>query len=337
MTERLRLGVLGCGRVFERFHLPAIRASSFRLIAACEPLEPRAAWVRSACAGARIHRAARELLGRGDLDAVLVTTPPETHAELALQALDAGLHVLVEKPLALVAHDAQRIAEAAERAGRIAWTGFVRRFRRPYVELRRRCAGRRLVSVEAELVVNAAWGALGSFGGDDGKGGGVLDDVASHQLDLLPWLCGQRLVAVRGLDWSRDAGGERVRYEIRLQDGLVARLLAARGGGAWEQVAVALDGSALLAHPSGVLEGVTRSLARLATRAHFASHRLLGRPNATARSFADQMQAFGRAIAGEHPEQGADARAGVRSLAGTLALRESLRCGGTWIEVGDGT
>jgi len=86
---------------------------------------------------ATVMNSADDLLDRADVDAVILATPASTHAELALAALSAGKHVLVEKPLALTVEDGERIVAAGERAGRIVMVGHTFLYSPPVRRLRR--------------------------------------------------------------------------------------------------------------------------------------------------------------------------------------------------------
>ena len=115
----MRLGVVGCGLITQLAHLPALAAQSerFAVVAVADP-SPR---VREAVARrhgiAAAYAAHEDLLAHAGVDAVLVASPNGTHAQVTLDALDAGAHVLVEKPMCLTATDAGRIVEFAARAG----------------------------------------------------------------------------------------------------------------------------------------------------------------------------------------------------------------------------
>jgi myo-inositol 2-dehydrogenase/D-chiro-inositol 1-dehydrogenase len=66
----------------------------------------------------------REMLEKSALDAVVIATPPNAHAEPTLAALERGLHVFVEKPIALASADTQRMVEAVAKAGRTLMVGY---------------------------------------------------------------------------------------------------------------------------------------------------------------------------------------------------------------------
>lgn len=334
----IRLAVVGCGRVFERFHLPALRrVAELEPVALCDPIEERLRRAREGLPGPAGAASLEELLAAGPVaEAALLLTPPATHAPLAERALGAGLHVLVEKPMALDSAAARRMADAARLAGRRLQVGFARRFRAPYAALRARlrAAGRPVASASAELSVpSAAWGARTEFLGNPARGGGVLDDVLSHQVDLLRWVLGTEIRRIRA-EGSETAA---VRCEVELGCGVVARCGAAHGPYR-EYLEVALEGGRVLAASGAALRewtgGPRRSFplrALLADRVALAAGRLLGRPGATAESFARQLRDFARAVRGG-PADGAAAEDGVAAVAAVEACRESLRDGG-WREV----
>ena len=138
----LRLGVLGCGRVFERFHLPAIaRVSTVALVAAYDIDPARLGSAAVYAPSPSTFTTVDALLAESGVEAVLILTPPATHADLTVRALEAGMHVLVEKPMALTASDGRLMAEAAARARRVLQPGFTRRFREPYRRLRAELEG----------------------------------------------------------------------------------------------------------------------------------------------------------------------------------------------------
>jgi predicted dehydrogenase len=127
---RLRVGVVGGGLVAQAMHLHYLAAmrERFELAALAEP----SATVREAlCARYGIsgsHADYRELLDSGGLDAVLISSPAGTHAEIALAALDAGLHVFVEKPMCITLADADAIVAARDRAAKVVQVGYMKRY-----------------------------------------------------------------------------------------------------------------------------------------------------------------------------------------------------------------
>jgi UDP-2-acetamido-3-amino-2,3-dideoxy-glucuronate N-acetyltransferase len=120
-TTAPSIAVLGCGawganhvRVFEQ--LGALRV-------ACDADQARLAELKAVHPDVETGSDPAFVLARHDITAVVVATPPATHAELALEALEAGKDVLVEKPMALSIEDGQRLVETAERARRVLAVG----------------------------------------------------------------------------------------------------------------------------------------------------------------------------------------------------------------------
>lgn len=96
-----------------------------------------------------------ELLDREDIDAVYIATPMQTHLDIALRALDAGKHVLVEKPVAMTAHEVEAIFARAQEVGRFAMEGMWMRFNPLHVEIMRRIGDGELGEVRS---VRASFG-----------------------------------------------------------------------------------------------------------------------------------------------------------------------------------
>lgn len=116
-TSEIRVGLIGAGYI-AGWHAEALRATpGIRLAAVCDAA-PEAAEAFARAWGVPTFGAPAELLAAGLVDAVHVLTPPESHAQIARDCLAAGLHVLVEKPMALSAAEAEGLAAAAAEAGR---------------------------------------------------------------------------------------------------------------------------------------------------------------------------------------------------------------------------
>ena len=129
MTQ-VRVGVVGAGLVAQAEHLPYLSSlrDRFTIAALAEP----SLTVRQAL-GARygitgLHADYRAMLADGGLDAVVVCSPAGTHAEVVLAALDAGLHVFVEKPMCITLAHADAIIAARDRTGKVVQVGTMKRY-----------------------------------------------------------------------------------------------------------------------------------------------------------------------------------------------------------------
>jgi UDP-N-acetyl-2-amino-2-deoxyglucuronate dehydrogenase len=177
----LRYGVIGAG-VVAPLHLEAIAALDDAELIGISSLDAE-------------HLDLDELLALAP-DVVVICTPHPSHAALTIAALDAGAHVLVEKPLAPEAREADAMIAAADRAGRLLGVCFQQRFRPVIAAAHELIAGGRLgelvrVSIVDPLYRPKAYYGTASWRGTwTGEGGGVLMNQAPHTLDLLCHLAG---------------------------------------------------------------------------------------------------------------------------------------------------
>lgn len=134
--ESIRVGVIGCGYWGPNLVRNLSERARTRVAAVADLRPERLAAIERRCDGARLTTSAEEVIADPAIEAVAITTPVSTHAELALAALDAGKHVLVAKPLAASSAEATELIAAARRAERVlmvdhtfVYTGAVRRMR----------------------------------------------------------------------------------------------------------------------------------------------------------------------------------------------------------------
>jgi predicted dehydrogenase len=143
-------------------------------------------------AGARATTDLDDAVGDPSVDVVDICLPTAVHRDAAERAFSAGKHVLLEKPIALTVEDAEAIAAAAERSGRLLMVGLVLRFWPEYVELERRVAagevGRPLVVSTQRLSPPADWN---DWMRDPEQSGGVPVDLLVHDFDQMNALLGR--------------------------------------------------------------------------------------------------------------------------------------------------
>ncbi len=149
-----------------------------------------------------------QLLSRHDIDLVDVCTPGDTHAEIAIAALDTGKHVLCEKPLANTVAEAQAMTDAAERAavnGVFAMVGFTYR-RVPAIGLARQLVSEGRIGdirhVRAQYLQDWISDPLAPMTWrlqKEKAGSGALGDIGAHIVDLTQFITGERIVTVNGL------------------------------------------------------------------------------------------------------------------------------------------
>lgn len=187
MTElhSIGVGLVGYGLAGRSFHAPFIEAVDGLRLASIATSDPgRAARAAVEHPGAEVVGGADELLGRSDIDLVVVATPNRFHVPIAIRALATGRHVVVDKPIAMDIAEAERLIEAASAAGRLLSVFQNRRWDGDFMTLRRLIAEGTLGSIdslearfERSSPVGPEWreSAL--------EAGGPLRDLGSHLVD----------------------------------------------------------------------------------------------------------------------------------------------------------
>jgi predicted dehydrogenase len=136
----IKVGIVGCGEVTQVIHLPTLDllAGQFQPVALCDVSPKVVDAVGERWGIAKRCTDYRDLVQLGDLDAVLVACTEAFHAEVTLAALDAGKHVLLEKPMCYTLADADAIVAAQRRAQRVVQVGYMRRYNPAFLAACRR-------------------------------------------------------------------------------------------------------------------------------------------------------------------------------------------------------
>jgi predicted dehydrogenase len=179
VMQPVRLCLLGAGRWGKRYISTIADMAEVKLVALASRNPQSSDLVGSDC---RIYGNWREAVNAPDIDAIIVVTPPEHHAEMALAAIAAGRPVLVEKPLTLDMGEAQMIADAAAKSGVMVCVGHIHLHSGGYREVKRR-----LAQIGRLLHIRAAAGNWGPFRADITP----LWDWAPHDLYLCMDLAGR--------------------------------------------------------------------------------------------------------------------------------------------------
>jgi len=217
-AQRLRLAIVGCGAVAERYHLPAVAASDeVELVALVDPATDRARGLADRYGAEHVLADASGLPGL--VDAAIVATPNPLHAPVACELLRAGVHCLIEKPLAATTAECDEIAAAAAAGGAVVAVGHDFRLFPVATFAKELFAGGALGTVEGVDLRQSAGGrwpyASTYVFSKETSGGGVLLDFGVHMLDLLTWWLGD----VSHVRSYRDdaAGGVETECELELE------------------------------------------------------------------------------------------------------------------------
>ncbi|MEU6411993.1 Gfo/Idh/MocA family oxidoreductase [Microbispora sp. NPDC046933] len=307
----MRFGVIGCGS-YGSVHAELIASLGprARLVAVADAVPERAAAL-AARLGCAASPDAAALCDRPDVDAVTVSVPHGLHAETVVAALEAGKHVLVEKPLEIDLAAADRIIAAERRTGRVVGVMSQRRFEPAALAARARVSGGELGRLTGGAAHTVAWRGQDYYdatpwrGSAKVEGGGALITLGVHALDLLIWLLGRPVEA-------QAQSGCLAHERIEVEDTLVGSVRFA----------------------SGAIAGVTATTAacpglptRVAVYGDRGSVEIPVDPDERAAVRA-QYRDFTAAVTDGRPPLVGTA-AGRRVLATVLALYESARTGRT--------
>ena len=214
----LRVGVIGAGFI-GGVHARSARLAGAHLVGVAASSPESAERAARDLRAERAFASAEELIGSDDIDVVHVCAPNHLHVPLATAALEAGKHVVCEKPIALDAAGASDLADAAERSGRVATVPFVYRYYPTVREARARAGAGALGDLQLihggylqDWLLSPSddnWRVEPELGGSSR----AFADIGSHWCDLVEFVSGQRIVAVTAR--TAVAHPERPRREAR--------------------------------------------------------------------------------------------------------------------------
>lgn len=237
----MKLGVIGCGAVSHYCHIPALsRIKDVTIAAVADPNEEfRSRAMRATHAPG--FKSAEFLLAGTDVDAVIIATPPASHAAIGVMAARAGKSMYIEKPVATAIDDVRALGAEVAEAGVNAVTGFNRRshplFRRLRALIARGEIGK-VRAVQTTFCEPAPFDGMPAWKSKRSQGGGVLLDLASHHIDLIRWLTGEEIAQVRASLASDGSDHDSATVEMTLENDLVVQSYYSFRSGYSERVTV---------------------------------------------------------------------------------------------------
>ncbi len=194
MSKRLKVGIIGCGGIANGKHLPSLKAiNRVDLVAFCDLIEEKAikAAKEYGTPDAKVYTDYQELLKDESIDVVHVLTPNRMHAQISIDALHAGKHVMCEKPMAKTAEDARRMVAAAKESGKKLTIGYQHRHKPETQYLKQVIDSGELGDIyyaKALAIRRRGTPNWGVFLNEYEQGGGPLIDIGTHALDLTLWM-----------------------------------------------------------------------------------------------------------------------------------------------------
>ncbi len=192
MSKTFRVGIVGCGGIANGKHLPSLNAiKNVEIVYFCDIVRERA---EKACAkygaeGAKVTENYMDVVN-SDVDAIHVCTPNRSHCEISCAAMEAGKHVLCEKPMAINAAEARKMYETSKKTGVTLSIGYQNRFtpESQYVKAEAESGFfGDIYMARAYAIRRRAVPTWGVFLNEYEQGGGPLIDIGTHALDLTLW------------------------------------------------------------------------------------------------------------------------------------------------------
>ncbi len=190
----VRIGIIGCGGIANGKHMPSLsKVAGVEMVAFCDIIVERAekAAKQFGIPGAKVYEDYKELLKDESIEVIHVCTPNRSHSFITVDALEAGKHVMCEKPMAINSVEAKKMLDAAARTGKKLTIGYQSRFRdnSQYMkeEAEKGTFGE-IYYAKATAIRRRAVPTWGVFLNEYEQGGGPLIDIGTHALDLTLWM-----------------------------------------------------------------------------------------------------------------------------------------------------
>lgn len=192
--SKIRAAVIGCGGIANGKHLPALAALKDRVevVAFCDIVEERAI---QACKDygtpdAKVYTDYKELLKDETIETVHVCTPNRSHSFISIDAMEAGKHVICEKPMAKTYAEAKAMLECSKKTGKVLTIGYQNRYSKEAMYIKKLCQEGELGDIyyaKAHAIRRRGVPTWGVFLNEYEQGGGPLIDIGTHALDLTLW------------------------------------------------------------------------------------------------------------------------------------------------------
>lgn len=192
--EPLKIGIIGCGGIANGKHMPSIQQlDGVEMVAFCDiiPERAQAAAEKYGAPGAKVYTDYRELLRVPEINNVRILTPNYLHAQMSIDAMRAGKHVMCEKPMAMNYAQAQEMLRVQKETGMLLTIGYQHKFDADVVYAKqeaRKGAFGDMYFAKANVIRRRGVPTWGVFSRLDLQGGGSLIDIGTHALDVVLYL-----------------------------------------------------------------------------------------------------------------------------------------------------
>lgn len=308
--DEIKFAMVGAGNLAKWAHLPAIQkiaGANLHAVYSNRGAQGKAYAMRFAAKYSTSDY--EQILNDADVDAILISSRHEEHAQQAVDALNAGKHVFIEKPMAVTIEECQAIYKAVQLSGKRLMVGFNRRFAPYYVEMKREISKR-----TSPIVISTRMNSPGIENGwaaEKSQGGVVLGE-GCHFVDLMFWLLESEPISVSAYGF----GEHNVAATLKFADGSIGNFIytvvgSETSGG--EMVEVFAPGVSVLSEDFKRI--VIKKKKRDARSKFFA-----------AKGYQEQLESFVKSLK-NGAETEVTAIDGTRATLGCLLMLESVRTG----------
>ena len=193
--QKVRAAIIGCGGIANGKHMPALKElkDQAEMVAFCDIIPERAEKAKKdfGTPDAKVYTDYKKLLEDKSIDTVHVCTPNRSHSFISIDAMEAGKHVICEKPMAKTYSEAKEMVECAKRTNKILTIGYQNRYRSDSQFIKSMCSSGELGEIyyaKAMAVRRRGVPTWGVFTNEYEQGGGPLIDIGTHALDLTLWM-----------------------------------------------------------------------------------------------------------------------------------------------------
>jgi len=217
--DKVKIGIIGCGRIVQRRHAPEFSAHRYAQIVGFFDQKKEKAESLVKQYGGLVYDSVDELLSDPSIDAVSVCSANNTHADFTIRALNAGKHVLVEKPMAMTVEDCMAMIDAAKKNGKYLMVAQNQRFNTGHLRAKE-LIGQGIIGKPLTFKTTFGHGGPERWcAEDDGTGKisrdvwffdrkiasmGVMADLGIHKTDLIQFLLGEKIVSVSAKTMTLD-------------------------------------------------------------------------------------------------------------------------------------
>ncbi|MBT4500800.1 MAG: Gfo/Idh/MocA family oxidoreductase [Gemmatimonadetes bacterium] len=191
--KKIRIGLIGCGGNMRHAHLPRMKEDgAVELVAVTDPVKSQAELLIEAW-GSEVayYEDFKKMIRQEELDAISISSPHSVHYQQVRAALNAGLHVICEKPLTTASRDSKALLRLAEKKNLFLVVAYQRNFYPPHVYARELVQKGAIGEVNAVVsYVTQGWGGRGWRGDPELAGGGMFMDTGSHLVASTLWISG---------------------------------------------------------------------------------------------------------------------------------------------------